>query len=357
MSTQRLPIPGSDDGSWGTILNNYLEVSHASDGTLNSGVVADAQVGANAAINPSKIAGTAEVRTNKGQPSGYASLNSSGLVPTTQLGTGTASNTNYLRGDGTWVVPAGGVNLDATDSDIAPLGTQSAGHTGQAADAGHVHPTTGLVTTGQVGSANGVAPLDATSKLPTANLPATIPQANLPALVESLSSLTGAVSLTSSDSSVTITPDSTNHTIDLQATSSGGSGGGSGVDVALQAGNGIELTGTNPVTIAEGPMGLNIVAAAGTAQTLLPYVVNQLTGTAGSACTLTFPALSPGIWFTVEYVQPASGSPATITWPSGILWPGGVAPTLTTTNGKTDIFNFWSTEGSVLKGVIVGEAF
>jgi len=40
----RLPIPGSDDGSWGDILNAYLSVSHASDGTLNSGVVGHAQL-------------------------------------------------------------------------------------------------------------------------------------------------------------------------------------------------------------------------------------------------------------------------------------------------------------------------
>lgn len=29
----RLPIPGSDDGDWGAILNNYLSIEHNSDGT------------------------------------------------------------------------------------------------------------------------------------------------------------------------------------------------------------------------------------------------------------------------------------------------------------------------------------
>lgn len=32
--TARLPIPGSDDGDWGDILNTYLEVAHNNDGTL-----------------------------------------------------------------------------------------------------------------------------------------------------------------------------------------------------------------------------------------------------------------------------------------------------------------------------------
>ena len=30
----RLPQPGSDDGTWGTILNDFLSVEHNTDGTL-----------------------------------------------------------------------------------------------------------------------------------------------------------------------------------------------------------------------------------------------------------------------------------------------------------------------------------
>jgi len=78
--TQRLPIPGQDDGAWGTILNDFLDVSHNSDGTLMSSAVQQAGV------------------------------------------------------------PV----LDASASDIQPLGVQTAGTTGKAADAGHVHPATGV---------------------------------------------------------------------------------------------------------------------------------------------------------------------------------------------------------------------
>jgi len=38
----RLPTPGSDDGQWGNILNDYLGVSHNSDGTLKSASVSSA---------------------------------------------------------------------------------------------------------------------------------------------------------------------------------------------------------------------------------------------------------------------------------------------------------------------------
>lgn len=37
----RLPVPGSDDGVWGTVLNEYLGVAHEGDGTLKSGISAD----------------------------------------------------------------------------------------------------------------------------------------------------------------------------------------------------------------------------------------------------------------------------------------------------------------------------
>jgi len=74
----RLPVPGSDDGSWGTVLNDFLSVSHASDGTLKSSQVA---------------AAGAEVTSNKGQASGYAPLNGSSLVPIANIPVGTSSTT------------------------------------------------------------------------------------------------------------------------------------------------------------------------------------------------------------------------------------------------------------------------
>ena len=74
----RLPIPGSDDGTWGDILNSYLAVEHNTDGTL-------------------------KIRTD-----GTVATLAAGKVPLTNLGSGTASGSNFLRGDGTWAVPAGG---------------------------------------------------------------------------------------------------------------------------------------------------------------------------------------------------------------------------------------------------------
>jgi hypothetical protein len=54
--------------------------------------------------------------------------------------------TRFLRADGQWIAPAGGAPLDTNEDDIHALGNaSSAGSTGKAADAGHIHPTTGLL--------------------------------------------------------------------------------------------------------------------------------------------------------------------------------------------------------------------
>jgi hypothetical protein len=66
----RLPIVGQDAGTWGSILNDYLLEAHNADGTLKSTALTNAGV---------------EMTSNKGQANGYAPLDSTGKVPTTNL--------------------------------------------------------------------------------------------------------------------------------------------------------------------------------------------------------------------------------------------------------------------------------
>jgi hypothetical protein len=84
----QLPTPGGDDGTWGTILNDFLLIAHNADGSLDSIAVGNAL--------PSPI-------------------------PTTKLGSGTASGSNFLRGDGTWAIPSGASNATPSTPGLIQL--------------------------------------------------------------------------------------------------------------------------------------------------------------------------------------------------------------------------------------------
>lgn len=102
----RLPTPGSDDGTWGTILNDYLSQSINADGSLKPSAVS---------------ASGAEQIANKGQANGYAGLDTSSVVPAAQLGAGTANATTYLRGDGSWANPPGASDATTTSKGVVQL--------------------------------------------------------------------------------------------------------------------------------------------------------------------------------------------------------------------------------------------
>lgn len=74
-----------------------------------------------------------------------------------------------------------------------------------------------------------------------------------------------------------------------------------------------------------------IASANGTVQIL------TLTGN----CTFTFPTAVSGQSFTLLLKQDATGS-RTATWPAAVKWPGGTAPTITSTASKLDKYVFTS---------------
>lgn len=106
----RLPIVGGDAGNWGTILNTYLQVSHAADGTLNSGVV-----GATQADLPSLAGGLLLRGTFASRPS--ASSTNNGLY---YLATDNNGGTLYQSNGSSWVQVAAGATHGATHSTGGP---------------------------------------------------------------------------------------------------------------------------------------------------------------------------------------------------------------------------------------------
>ena len=102
---------------------------------------------------------------------------------------------------------------------------------------------------------------------------------------------------------------------------------------------------------------VNLVAASGSAQTLPdPEYAAMSRITLSAACTLTFPTPVAGRSFTLTLKQDATGS-RTVTWPASVVWPGGTAPTLTTTAAKADVFSFMADDATNWRGFVAGQNF
>jgi hypothetical protein len=65
---------------------------------------------------------------------------------------------------------------------------------------------------------------------------------------------------------------------------------------------------------------------------------------------------SNSVGFTIIFT--ADGTARTITWPASVKWPGGTAPTMTSTNNKKDIISFLSDDaGTTWYGFVGGQNF
>jgi hypothetical protein len=81
-----------------------------------------------------------------------------------------------------------------------------------------------------------------------------------------------------------------------------------------------------------------------TANTSTAYTIDLANGsvqilTLTGNCTFTFPTATAGKSFMLMLKQDATGS-RTATWPASVKWPGGTAPTITSTASKGDKFVF-----------------
>lgn len=79
----RLPVVGSDDGQWGSLLNDFLQQSHTTSGALTSAAVSGA--GATMASNNlNDVADKAAARTNLAVPSasGFGQITVGSNAPT-----------------------------------------------------------------------------------------------------------------------------------------------------------------------------------------------------------------------------------------------------------------------------------
>jgi hypothetical protein len=80
----RLPTPGGDSGTWGTVLNDFLNQVHNSNGTLKTGVVTSGVIAANS-VSASHLQGSAVTSGKIAASAVTSTALSSGAVTTTKI--------------------------------------------------------------------------------------------------------------------------------------------------------------------------------------------------------------------------------------------------------------------------------
>lgn len=132
-------------------------------------------------------------------------------------------------------------------------------------------------------------------------------------------------------SGISITTNQSTDTITI--TSTGGGGGGGGIINDL----------STTLSISSGAITLNVAAYSIFAVTLDQSI---------SSINITDVSSSPYISNFVLVVT-YNGTEYNITWPESFRWADGVAPSLTTTNGKKDIFTFFTLDGGTTYNAII----
>ncbi len=160
----RLPIPGSEEGSWGQILNDYLSAAHKSDGTLKNGSIPEAALDTNLQTKVNAIA-SQQGATGPTGPQGSVGATGPQGIPGTNGATGPQGpiGTNGATG---------ATGPQGPQGEPGPAGTQGA--TGPAGTDGSTGPQGPSGATGPQGSAGSVGATGATG--PQGSSGATGPQ-------------------------------------------------------------------------------------------------------------------------------------------------------------------------------------
>ena len=124
----------------------------------------------------------------------------------------------------------------------------------------------------------------------------------------------------------------------------------------------VTLTGTETLTnktIEAGTFTNGYTEEVNTANTSTAYTISLANGsfqilTLTGNATITMPTATAGKSFILLLKQDGTGS-RTVTW-STVVWPGGTAPTITSTASKQDIYSFFS-DGTNWYGVTVGQNY
>jgi len=205
----RLPVPGSDSNTWGDVLNGFLTVEHNADGTLKTNGTIATKANDNAVVHntgdetvagiktftsspivPTPTTGTqaatkAYVDSTASAGAPDASTTTKGIVQLAGDLTGTATSPTVANGAITGAKIANTTITDANISTTAAIAKSKLASLAIVdADVSAISESkiTNLTTdltarelTANKGAASGYAPLNSSSKVPTANLPLVFP--------------------------------------------------------------------------------------------------------------------------------------------------------------------------------------
>jgi hypothetical protein len=192
----RLPIPGSDDGTWGQVLNGFLGVAHDSDGTLKADAVDASSIQDNSITNVQLDSGSGSdgqiLTKDTASSGGFKWTSASASSPATSSSLGTVQLAGDLGGVATApTVPALANKANTSTTITAGTGLSGGGDlsanrtlavtygviSGTAAQ-GNDSRITGAEQTANKNVAGGYAPLNGSAQVPLANLPLPLAQSN-----------------------------------------------------------------------------------------------------------------------------------------------------------------------------------
>ncbi len=356
----RLPQPGGDDGTWGQLLNDFLSVAHATDGTITpSGGVPDNSIPA-AKLQNSSVTNT-QLNTGSGSDGqvltkaaaaagGFSWTSVAGSPNATTSSTGMIQLAGDLGGTGTTatapvisdnaITSAKIANGTIVDGDISgsaaiaksKLAALSIGDSdvSSISESKVTNLTTDLAATEKTvnkGAANGYAGLNGSTRVPTAQLGSGTADTttflrgdsswSAPPVI-SVAAKTGAVTLVKGDvglGNVDNTSDASKPVSTAQQTA---------LDSKVNVSNGGGETYSD-------------AGNSGSAKTLdlANGNVQKLTLTANCTITLTGPTTGTYRSMLLYVFQDGTGS-RTVTWPGSVHWGTAGAPTLSTGTGKMD---------------------
>lgn len=174
----RLPLPGQDAGTWGTILNDYLSQSLAADGTIKASTIGSVQLQNDAITNAALADASVQAPTldtvaapTSNQVLSYNGTRMTWVTPPATPVTSVAGKTGIVTLDKTDV---GLTNVDNTSDTNKPLSTATTTALASKADTTTVAASIAAVSTAATGTlvVGQIAQVDATSTAATRTLPA-----------------------------------------------------------------------------------------------------------------------------------------------------------------------------------------